>query len=179
MNKNVINGGCWWNGEIEGSGYCLSLENEYKCVELESFLCGKYETMFPSLNVVDGSCFFNGYLKLNEQKGFCTAMGEIDQCTDIYTNNETDEAEHYCDDGGNIFNGIINNMKCGWVETNTGLEEGECVSECYDIHIKNGTECGNYLSPKGQCFFNGDIQDSIIDLKCSDVVDITKCGDIL
>jgi hypothetical protein len=54
------------------------------------------------------------------------------------------------------------------------------VESCSDfVGIKNGSQCSGYTSPKGNCFFNGDIQINNTEVKCSDVVDVIRCGDIL
>jgi hypothetical protein len=54
------------------------------------------------------------------------------------------------------------------------------VKSCFDlIGIKNGSQCNDYSSPKGDCFFNGNVQINNAKVKCSDVADVMRCGDIL
>jgi hypothetical protein len=77
-------------------------------------------------------------------------------------------------------------MECMWVGKDDDDRDayiGKCVDfipeYCLDVkNIRNGTECNNHNSMKGKCFFNGDVETSDSEGRCSDVEDVMECGDL-
>jgi hypothetical protein len=177
----AFNGKCWWNGEAKGSGVCLSLEGEYNCEELSPFVCDGYEIVLSSLIITDEPCFYNGDKNKVEPESKCHSMGEIIECSDIHTNILFEIEKYYCDDAKDIFS-WIRGTGCIWVIDDDDGNVGKCVQmeSCSDlIRIKNGSQCSDYSSPEGSCFFNGDSQVNNTEVRCSNVVDVMRCGDIL
>jgi hypothetical protein len=84
---------------------------------------------------------------------------------------------------GEYSNSSSNNVciKCpSGQESNSDNNKCVQVESCSDlIRIRNGSQCSGYSSPKGNCFFNGDVQIDNTKVRCSDVVDVVRCGDIL
>jgi hypothetical protein len=144
-------------------------------------VCDDYEIVLSSLIVTDEPCFYNGGKNTVEPEGKCHSMSEIIKCGDIHTNGLFEIKKHYCDDAKDIFT-WIRGTACIWVIEDDNDSIGKCiqVESCSDlIRIKNGSQCSGYSSPKGNCFFNGDIQIDNTEVRCSDVVDVMRCGDIL
>jgi hypothetical protein len=176
-----FNGRCWWNGEANGFGVCLSLEGEYTCGRLSPFICNDYEITSSSLIVADGPCFYNGDRNTDDPEDKCRSMSEIIGCGDIHTNSLFEIEKHYCDDAKDIFT-WIKEGGCMWVIQDDDGSTGMCVQveSCFDlVGIKNGSQCSGLSSVKGNCFFNGDVQIDNPRMRCSDVVDVVRCGDIL
>jgi hypothetical protein len=179
--EDVFDIKCWWNGNRSGSGVCLSLEDEYICNGLSGFVCDDYKMMFSSLVVIDGPCFYNGDKNGRElSENGCYSVREIKECMDIHTNDVLRMEKYICDDAKDIF-GL---RGCRWVAEEDDSINGKCVNSvvesCSDLkEIKNGSQCDDYNSTKGKCFFNGDVQINNTEVRCSDIIDVIKCEDIL
>jgi hypothetical protein len=177
----AFDGKCWWNGEVNGSGVCLSLEDEYTCGILSSFICDNYEITSSSLIVTDEPCFYNGDKNTVSPEDKCCSMSEVIQCGDIHTNGLFEIGKHYCGDSKDIFT-WMKGTPCMWVIEDDDGGAGKCVQvkSCSDLTgIKNASQCSDHTSLKGNCFFNGDVQVGNTNVRCSDVVDVMRCGDLL
>jgi hypothetical protein len=175
----AFDGKCWWNGEANGSGVCLSVEDEYTCERLSPFVCDSYEMILSSLVVSDEPCFYNSDKNTVDSK--CEPISEVIECGDIHTNGLFEMEKHYCDDAKDIFS-WIKGGGCMWVSEDDDGSDGKCVQveSCSDLmKIKNGSQCSSYSSLKGSCFFNGDVEINNSEVRCSDVVDVIRCKDIL
>jgi hypothetical protein len=172
---------CWWNSEMNEFGVCLSLEDEYTSGRLFPFVCDNYEITLSLLIVTDGPCFHNHDKSTSDLEKKCISVTEIIKCEDIRTNGLFEMEKHFCDDAKDIFS-WIKGAACIWMIEDDVGSSGKCVQveNCSDlIGIKNGSQCNDYSSLKGNCFFNGNVKVNNTEVKCFDVVDVVRCGDIL
>jgi hypothetical protein len=65
-------GKCWWNGDADGSGVCLSLSDDYTCSILSPSLCNIDGDIMGILKITDSPCFVNDMMNADGMNGVCT-----------------------------------------------------------------------------------------------------------
>jgi hypothetical protein len=103
-------------------------------------------------------------------------------CSSICTNDVSDFNSRFCD-GNAVFTDSTSEL-CKWEEgaNNSTYQtcncEGLLIPEaCSLFDVFSPSECKKLKSEQGGCFFNGDNQDSIEKVLCSDIYDIKECED--
>jgi hypothetical protein len=122
------------------------------------------------------TCFWNP-TESKEDENLCMKIGDVKTCEDICSNDISGINTHFC--SGNIMNS--RSEMCKWEEI-TGEENDSyscnCKSvdipeSCRLVNISSPSECNQFISLKGKCFYNGDNIDNV--KWCFDIVDIEEC----
>jgi hypothetical protein len=143
---------------VRGMCSWIKAEGVERCIEKDkSERCDYYSTMSGCEKTINGeTCVWIKKWETYE----CVEENEADWC-EYYINSDDCKMTK----GGRL---------CMWV--------GECreyEENCSDIgDVTNESECENYNSKRGTCFYNGNWTVGSSDIKCSDVVDITECSDL-
>jgi NADH:ubiquinone oxidoreductase subunit 3 (subunit A) len=130
------------------------------------------------------SCFWNP-VKNDENDTFCTEVDDIEACDNICTNDLSGINTYFCN--GNFVITDSTSEMCRWGIASEEIFSGGCYCEGVDIpekctllNVSSPSECKQFISVKGKCFYNGDDDDEVMGIGvCIDIGDIMECGDFL
>jgi hypothetical protein len=166
--------GCKWN------------DYDSECVDIilgENNLpenCGGYgtsETCNYHMIKNGSTCFWNP----DKNGDLCMGVDDVEACGQICTNNMSGINTHFCDGNSVITDSTSEMCKWGVVSEETFTHgcncEGVDIPEnCTLLNVSYPSECKKFISGRGGCFFNGNIQDKISGIGvCSDIGDVMEC----
>jgi F0F1-type ATP synthase membrane subunit c/vacuolar-type H+-ATPase subunit K len=133
------------------------------------------------------SCFWNP-VKDDENDTFCVGMDDVEACDNICTNDLSGINTYFCN-GNSVITDSTSEM-CKWGVVSEETFTGGCYCEGVDIperctllNVSGPSECKQFISLKGKCFYNGggDDDDGVMMGigVCSDIGDIMECEDFL
>jgi hypothetical protein len=180
-----------------GNGFgCKWEDDKNECVDFilegESFpeSCSEY-TSADSCNyhlIKNGSsCFWNS-IESDENENYCIGVEDIKACEDICTNDLSGINTYFCN--GNTLDTESRSEICKWgvggresISSSCNCEGVDIPENCMLLNVSSPTECKQFISKKGKCFYNGDDDDDddddVSDIGvCTDIGDITECSHI-
>jgi hypothetical protein len=167
--------GCMWNA----SNGCVSLSLE-DVVLPES--CSEYknaEDCNYHMTYDKKECFWNPSHLQTENA--CTTVEDVENCSVICTNDISGIDSRFCQ-GNAVFTESTAEM-CKWSEKEEVIDvkttcncEGITMEEnCTLLDVTSPSDCKKFVSKRDSCFFNGNINTHVGEVKCTDIDDVTEC----
>jgi large-conductance mechanosensitive channel len=130
------------------------------------------------------SCFWNS-VDSGENENFCMRVGEVGDCVEICTNDISGFNTYFCN-GNTIITDTKSEM-CRWdAEKGETFERGcncegmEIPENCSLLNVTSLSQCKNFTSERGKCFYNGDnLNEGSGFGICSNIDDIRECEQFL